>query len=155
MSLIDRAFLNQLIENKGLRIDIKRTSLIKIRGLNIKEYDVCEYVIILMYILSSNGEKIVLIRWEIHIVDDLFAKALIEIDIMKLESIVLDTNKDLVIIGSCNSLQVSMFIMTKDSRIDAVVLVKAQFSIPSMSFLAVSVKDLNLSFNRDLIFESD
>ena len=45
--------------------------------------------------------------------------------------------------------------MTKDSRIDAIVLVKAQFSIPSMSFLAMSMKDLNLSSNRDLIFEPD
>ena len=103
MSLIDRVFLKQLI-NEGLYINIKRTSSIKIRELNIKEHNVCEYVIILMYILSSSGEKITLIRQEIHIVDDLSVKALIEIDIIKLESIVLDTSKNLIVIDSYNSL---------------------------------------------------
>ena len=102
MSLIDRVFLNQLIKNEGLYIEIKKTSSIKIRGLDIKEHNACEYIIILIYIFSCNNEKVALIRREIHIVDDLSIKALIEIYIMKSETIILDTAKDMTIIESYN-----------------------------------------------------
>ena len=72
---------------------------------------------------------------------------------MKLEDIILDINKNLVIINSYNLLQVLMFIITKNFKTNAVVLVKEQLSISSISFLAMFVKNLNLSFNRDLIFK--
>ena len=104
MSSIDRAFLNQIIKEGGIHIDIKRMpSPIKVRGIGIKEHNACEYAIIPMYILGPNG-KVALIRRKIHIVDELSAKALISIDIMKPKGIVLDTNKDLAIIGLCQSL---------------------------------------------------
>ena len=102
MSLIDRVFLNQLIKDGDLYIEIKKTFLIKVRELDIKEHDACEYIIIFIYISSCNDEKIVLIRREIHIVDDLSVKALIEIDIMKSEVIILDIVKNMTIIESCN-----------------------------------------------------
>ena len=47
-----------------------------------------------------------------------------------------------------------MFIITKNFKTNAVVLVKEQFSIFSISFFAILVKNLNLPFNRDLIFKS-
>ena len=89
----------------GVNIEIKRMSLlIKVRGLGTKEHDACEYVIISMYVSNEDGSKVALIRREIYIVDDLSVKAFIGIDIMKLEGIILDINKDLATIGSCNSL---------------------------------------------------
>ena len=66
-----------------------------------------------------------LIRREIHIVDNLFAKALIDIDIIKPEAIILDTNKDLAVIESCDLLQVSISIVIKGLRIEIVVISKA------------------------------
>ena len=45
-----------------------------------------------------------LIRRKIYIVENLSAKALISIDIMKPEAIILDINKNLTIIESCGAL---------------------------------------------------
>ena len=92
--------MNQLIKNEDLYINIKKTSSIKIRELDIKERNVCEYIIILIYIFSYNNEKIILIHREIHIVDDLFIEALIKINIMKSKIIVFDIARDMTIIES-------------------------------------------------------
>lgn len=155
MSLIDRVFLNQLIIEGGIQIEIRRiSSLIKVRGLGTKEYDTRKYVIVPMYIFS-NDNKVALIRREIYIVDNLSAKALIGIDIMKLEGIILDINKDLVIIESCESLQVSLSMIVKGFCIDAVMLSKAQYAVPAYTFMTVSIKNVTLLKNRDLIFESE
>ena len=104
MSLINRAFLNQIINEGELQIDIKRTLPLKVRGLKTKEHNAYKYVIILMYIPGRDSDKVTLIRREIYIVDDLSAKALIGINIMKFKDIVLDIDKNLAIIGSYNSL---------------------------------------------------
>ena len=62
-----------------------------------------ESILVFIYILNNNN-KMILIRHKVHFIDDLSIKVLIEIDIMKSESIILDTNKNLVIIDSYNSL---------------------------------------------------
>lgn len=155
MSLIDRAFLSQLMVEGGIQVEIRRMpSPIKVRGLGTKEHDACEYAIVPMYI-PSNDNKVALIRREIHIVDDLSAKALIGIDIMKPEGIILDTNKDLVTIGSCESLQVPLSMVAKGSRTDAVVLSKAQYAVPAHTFMTVPIKNVTLPKDRDLIFEPE
>ena len=154
ISLIDRAFLNQLIKDGGLHIDIKKTSPIKVRGLDTKEHDACEYAIIPIYIPSCNGEKVALIRREIHIVDDLSAKALIGIDIMKPEAIILDTAKDMATIESCN-IQVPMSMIAKGPRTDTVIISKARYAVPTHSFLTVSIQPVELPAERDLIFEPE
>ena len=46
ISLIDRVFFNQIIKEKDLYIGIKKISLIKIRGLNIRKHDAYKYIII-------------------------------------------------------------------------------------------------------------
>ena len=155
MSLIDRSFLNQIIKEGGLQIDIKRTSSIKVRGLGIKEHDACEYAIVSMYIPSKDNNKVALIRREIHIVDDLSVKALIDIDIMKPEVIILDTDKNLVTINSCGSLQVPLSMTTKGPRTDSVIVTKARFSIPAHSFLVVPIEQVDLPSDRDLIFKPE
>ena len=155
MSLIDRAFLKQIMAEGGVKIEIKRmSSPIKVRGLGTKEHDACEYAVIPMYIPGKDN-KVALIRREIHIVDDLSAKALIGIDIMKPEGIILDTNKDLVAIGSCDSLQVPMSTVAKGPRTDAVIVSKARYAVPAHSFLTVPIEPIDLPQDRDLIFEPD
>ena len=157
MSLIDRAFLNQIIKEGGISgtIEIKRMpSPIKVRGIGTKEHDACEYAVIPMYIPGPDG-KVALIRREIHIVDELSAKALIGIDIMKPEGIVLDTNKDLAIIGSCQSLQVPMSMAAKGPRTNVSVVSKAKYAVPAHSFMTIPIKPVTLPDDRDLIFEPE
>lgn len=97
-------------QKKNLYIDIKKTFSIKIRELNIKKYDVCEYAIILIYIFNEN-DNVILIRRKIHIIDDLSIKIFININIIKFKIIVLDINKDRIIIKFCESLYILMFII--------------------------------------------
>ena len=155
ISLIDRAFLNQIIAEGGIQIEIKKTSSIKVRGLGTKEHNISKYAIIPIYVPNADGSKVALIRREIHIVDDLSAKALIGIDIIKPEGIILNANKDLVTIGSCDSLQVPMSTVAKGPHTDATVLNKARYSVPTHSFMTVPIKPVDLPQDRDLIFEPD
>lgn len=153
MSLINRAFLKQIIIEGDIQIEIKRmASPIKVRGLGTKEHDAHEYTIVPMYI-PTNDNKIALIRREIHIVNNLSAKALIKINIMKPEGIILDTNKDLIIIDSYNSLKTPICIITKGSRTNAAILSKAQYAVPTHTFMTIPIKDVELPQDRDLIFE--
>ena len=107
---IDRIFLNQILKKKKNQINIKKISFIKIRKLKNKKYNIYEYVIILIYIFNKNN-KIILIRREIHIVEFFLIKIFINIDIIKPEKIILNINKKIIIIKSCDDLQISMFMI--------------------------------------------
>ena len=157
ISLIDQAFFNQILKkaNDKLQIDIKRTSPIRIRDLGTKKHNACEYTIIPIYIPDSDSNKIALIRRKIHIVNNLSAKTLIDIDIIKSEEIVLDIDRDFATIESYNSLQISMSIMAKGPRTDTVIISKARFAIPAHSLLTIPIKQVDLPPDRDLIFESE
>ena len=80
-------------------------------------------------------------------------KIFIDIDIMKLERIVLNINKNLVIIEFCNSIQMSIFIIIKKFRINVIIINKARFVISIHFFLVVLIKLVEFLSNRDLIFE--
>ena len=145
MSLINRAFLKQIIVEEDINIKIKRiASLIKIRGLDTKEYNAYEYIVIPIYIPDKNN-KIILIRRKIYIIDNLSTKALININIIKLEDIILDTSKDITVISSYNSLYISISIVIKGLYIDAVVISKARYIVPTYSFITVPIEPIDLS----------
>ena len=154
ISLINRAFFNQIIEEENFYIDIKKISFIKIRELNTKKHNACEYIIIFIYIFIINkNDNVALIRREIHIINNLFIKTFININIIKLETIIFDTNKNLIIIESCDSLQVSMFMIIKNLRINIIIKSKTRYSMPTYFFLIVFIKHIALLSKRDLIFE--
>ena len=101
ISLIDRDFFKQIIKKEGFRIDIKKKISIKVRELRIKKHDICEYIVVSIYIFNINN-KMTLICREIYIVNNLFIKALININIIKFEIIIFDINKNFVIINFCD-----------------------------------------------------
>ena len=142
--------MNQLIRKDDLYIKFKKITSIKIRDLEIKKYDVYEYVIIFIYILN-NDNKITLIRREIHIINDLFIKTFIKIDIIKFKNIIFDINKNFVIIKLYNSLQVLMFIIIINFRINVVIFNKTRFVIFFYFFIIIFIKKIDLSINRDFI----
>ena len=113
--------------------------LIKIRELKTKKHKIYEYIIISLYLPNQNN-KIILIRFKIHIINDLSIKILIDINIIKLKIIVLDTNKDLIIIKSYEFFQISIFIIIKDSYIDVIIINKSRFIILAYSFLIILIK---------------
>ena len=96
MSLIDRAFLREVYSNA----EIKRMSIFMIvKGIESRKHNASEYVKLKMYLLDKNGTAV--IERELHIVDNLTVRALIDIDIMKLERIVVDLGNDFMKVGAC------------------------------------------------------
>lgn len=79
---------------------LKKNSFFKIRELNIKKYDICEYIVIFIYIFNNNN-KIILIRREIYIVDVFSIKIFININIIKSKTIILNIVKIFIIIELC------------------------------------------------------
>lgn len=72
------------------------------RESKIKKYNIYKYAIIFIYIFNNNN-KVILIRREIHIIDDLSIKIFININIIKSETIIFDIDKNLVIINFYDS----------------------------------------------------
>ena len=118
------------------------------RSLDIKKYNIYEYALIPIYITIKGekvNDKIVFLRREFYIIDNLSIKVLIGINIMKLEDIILDINRDLIIIDSYNFIKVSISIVVKGSRIDTIVINKARYIISIYFFLTIFIKSLELS----------
>ena len=74
------------------------------RSLDIKGYNIYKYIIISIYIFNKDRSKLVLIYYKIYIIDNLSIKIFINIDIIKLKDIILNINKNLIIIKSYNLL---------------------------------------------------
>ena len=70
-------------------VDIKKISiLITIRNLDINRYNISEYIYIPIYFLEEKGTG--LIFYKIYIMNNLNAKVLIKIDIIKSKGIILN-----------------------------------------------------------------
>ena len=80
-----------------------------------------------MYI--NNYNKIIFIRYKIHIVDNLSVKNFIKINIIKFKIIIFDINKDLVIIKFYNLFLILIFTIAKSPRINIIIINKIRFII--------------------------
>ena len=87
----------------------------------------------------------ILIKREIYIVNNLSAKVLIGIDIIKLESIILDISKNIMIINSYNSLEVLILIIIKGTYTNTIVISKVRYAISIYSFMTISIENIDLS----------
>ena len=114
MSLINKTFLS---ENHPTTKIKKMSTSITVKGINSNKHEASEYIKIKMY-LSGKNEMIALIEREFHVVDNLTAKALIGIDIMKSKEIVLDLQADVMRIGVCQDLEISIVVTSRGSRIN-------------------------------------
>lgn len=158
MSLIDRNFLKQLIE-EGLIVDIqKMPTPMKVRGLGTNQHDASEYARIAIYLPGSEGKGTALITREVHIVDNLSANILIGIDIMKPEGMVLDLGRDTMTIGSCQHLEVPISTRTKDTPTELAIFNQTRKVIAPHTDMRVPVKARRkplhkLPADRDFIFE--
>ena len=153
MSLIDRKFLR---DNHPTAEVKKMPTPMTVKGIGTKKHNASEYVKIRMY-LPGKDNAVALIEREFHVVDDLTAKALIGIDIMKPEGIVIDLEKDIMKIGACQNLEVPIVVTPRGSRTNATVYSSKRMTIPPHSNVAVPVtgpgKVLALPQDRDFIFE--
>lgn len=99
ISIIDRLFLTECL--LGIISNIKQMpTFITVKGFGDKLYNTNEYIKLKMYIPGYNNHT-ALIERELHIMQNLNIKALIGIDIIAPEAIVLDFNKQTITIDVC------------------------------------------------------
>ena len=89
ISLINRAFLREIYSNAKIK---RISTLIIVKDIENRKHNISEYVKFKIYLLDKNNTTV--IKRELHIVDNLIVKALIDIDIIKLERIVIDLRND-------------------------------------------------------------
>ena len=154
MSLIDRGFLLDSLPDA----DVKRMpSPMTVKGIGSRRYKASEFTKVKLYLQGKNG-KIALIDRELYIIDNLSAKALIGIDIIKPEDMVIDLAKDVMTIGACDNLEVAITAKTRGEPSNTTLYSAKRMTIPPHCNVAVPVAGprlapLQLPDNRDLIFE--
>ena len=76
-----------------------------VKDIDVNMHDVSEYIKLQIYLFDKNGNNIIRIKKEFYIVDDLAVKALIDINIIKSENMILDIKKNVIIIDLCKNIQ--------------------------------------------------
>ena len=94
-------------------------TLINIRGIGESRHDASKFAKLELYLPSYT--RTALIEREFYIVDDLAAKVLIGVDILKPKGIVIDLDKNIIIIRLYQDLEVLINVSSKGSRINATV----------------------------------
>ena len=153
MSLIDRKFLFEIFPKTILR---KMPTPMKVKGIGDRKHDACEYIKLKMYLPSPTG-KTALIDREFHVVDNLTAKALIGIDIMKPKGIVIDLGMNIMKIGACKDLLIPIDVTSKGARVNTTIFSRKGIILPPHTNVPVLVtgakRPLSLPTDRDFIFE--
>ena len=154
ISLINRIFLRE--NHLDAKIKKMFTSII-VKGIRNKRHEASEYIRIKIY-LSGKDSLITLIKREFYIVNGLITKALIDIDIMKSKGIVIDLQNNVIKIGICQSLEVSIVVTNKESRINAIIYSSKRTMISLYCNVAILVSGLrkqmlDLFYNRNFLYE--
>ena len=128
------------------------------RGIGVNMYNVNEYVKLQIYLSGKNN--IVKVKKEFYIVDDLIIKALIDIDVIKPEGMILDIKKNVMIIDLYKNIQIFFIFVNHRPQIRATIFNdnKTKMIISSHFNMIISIIDLKcrsfkLLYDRDFLFE--
>ena len=83
---------------------------IKIKRINLNEYNINEYVVLRLYFTGKN-QRIAVIEKELYLIDDLRTNVLINTDIIDSEKIIINIYNAVAIIGVYNN--IIIFLITK------------------------------------------
>lgn len=156
ISLVDRTFLLQQVPNAEI---LKMPMPIRVRGIGDKKHNASHYTKLQMYLPATNGAT-ALIKREVHIVDNLSANTLISVNILKPEGMIIDLDKNLIIIQSCQNLEVPIKASGKGSRTNTTVFSQAHIVVAPHTNKRIQItgprhRALRLPTNRDLIFKPE
>ena len=91
----------------------------KVKGIGNRKYNAYKYIKLKLYLLSfESNSNIALINREFYIIDELTTKVLIDIDIIKLEGIVIDLDINIIKIGTYKNLLIPIDITSKGTRVN-------------------------------------
>ena len=155
MSLVDREYLLKTVPGISIK---KMASPMTVRGFGTNTHDASEFVCLKSYLPSEDGQGVALIETEFHIVDNLTAKVLIGIDIIKPQGGILDVARSLMTISSCNDIKLPITSASHRPQTNATVLSNKRMTIPAHSNVGVPIsgpkhRRLGLPADRDFIFE--
>ena len=126
-------------------------SPITVQGIAEGSHSCKEYTRIDIYV---QGNPIALIHRDVHIVDGLKAKFLIGMDIIGPESIIINVQRRIAIIGSCSNAEIEISVTPRaKEKVNRCVKAKGHTTIPARSHIAIPVHTMSLPNDRDLLFE--
>ena len=131
---------------------------ITVRGIGSRRYKASEYAILEIF-LPGNTRRLGLIEREFYIVDDLSAKALVGVDILKPEDITINFVRDIIVLRAYDNIVVPITVHTRSPRprTNATVFAQKQITIQPRSNIAIPITGphhtLDLPQDRDLFFE--
>ena len=148
MSIIDREFLLKQAPEIMIR---RMASPIMVRGVGQGMHNCNEFAQLDLYL---QGNPIALIHRDVHIVDGLKAKLLIEMEIIGPERIILDIPQRVAIIRSCKDTRIPITVTTRTSqRVKQAIKTNNDITIPPHSHMMIPVQQPDLPNDRDLLFE--
>ena len=153
INLINRKFLKtQIFEAEIRSINIT----IRVKKIKSVKYNVSEYVVLQIYFAEKN--KIILIRKELYLINDLRTNIFIGNNIIVLEKIVINPASSKIIFGEYKNIVILITITNKANEfIRRIIFFIKTVVILAGVYAAIFIEnikdDLNLSEDRDLFFE--
>lgn len=156
MSIADRKYvLNQLSDIQICRTD----ESVRVRDIDTTWHDISKYVMLNFFVfelINIDVSTKAHFRREIHLVNDLTAKILIDVNIIVSKEMIIDVDKQTVAIDNCEVIAKLHVTSRDDSRVDRAIRVLKQLVISSHTHMIISVKirEQILSSNRDYSFNA-
>ena len=153
MSLMNRSFLAKHLPKIVIR---RLTPSIKIRSIEAKIHDSSEYVIMDLF-LSDRAEgspMIAHLKAEFHLVDDLKANILVNMDIMGSENMILNFESRSVTIPTCKNIEMPVTIQKKKTFVHRSMRTASQtvISVGAVMTVPIKLRKAKLPKNRDYSF---
>ena len=151
--LTDRAWILSILSNVSIK---KMQAALKVKGIGSTTHESVEFVHISIYFLGvTKDESAVLacITREIHLVDDLKAKMLIDNDFLGFEGFIIDIEGKFAAIGSCE-IKITLEIQLKGSYVRKIVHAQQGVMLQSGEERLIAIK-ADISEGRDFFFESE
>ena len=154
MSLIDHQFLQRNLSDLLIQ---KSMTKVTVWGIGNKTHECQKYVQLNLYLFDIlNGEPTMAhLNWDVHLVDELWAHLLIEMNIIDLKQISIDILSWKAVIRECKGLLTLIDIMFwKNDQIHQVIQIFTQIiiSLQFMHSITVKTGKQSLSDDWDLVF---
>jgi hypothetical protein len=155
MSLIDRTYLLKVLSN--IKIHQTKNSVI-VREIEIATHNCFEYVSLELLISNctkiSFSNEIEKLTRQAHVVNNLRAKFLMSMNILRFEEMILNISRRKLIMSLYENLETNIQMTSKidKKRIDSIILTERLVSISAKFIAFVSIRMKDTLFERDYLF---
>ena len=151
--LTDRAWILSILSNVSIK---KMQAALKVKGIESTTHESVEFVHISIYfpgVTKDESAILACITREIHLIDDLKTKMLIDNDFFDPEEFIIDIEGKSAAIESCE-IKITLKIQPKESYVRKIVHAQQDVMLQSGEERLIAIK-ANISEERDFFFESE